>query len=297
MIKTMFAMLCPAFGDFFTFYGGGSSSSKTTSTTTPWSGVQPYLKDYLQQGQQQSQTPFQFYSGDQTAPFSPEQQMGLGMQTQRAIQGAPVNLAAQQNLQGTLSGQYMNANPWQQQNIDQALNDVTGQINSRFGGANFGGSANQEMLTRGLASTATGMYTQPYAQERARQLQAATLAPAAAATDYQDIQALTGVGDIRRQQAQDYLNQASGLYNQYTQYPAQQLDAYGNIVRTGMGGGQSSMSTAPNPYQSNPAATALGLASAGAGLYNQFGGGGGNLQAPGSGVNLSPYASSIWGNV
>lgn len=241
----------------------GGGSQKTTQTTTPWAGVQPYITNYLSRAQTESNTPFQYNSGDQIAPFSPEQQYGLSAQTQRAIQGSPVAQAAQNNIQNTLQGNYLSpdSNPWLKANVSQALDDVTGRVNSQFGNANFGGSANQELLSRSLGSTAAGMYGQNYASERGNQLQAASMAPTLANIDYQDLAALQGVGAQRQGLAQQYLDQANNLYGQYTGYPQQQLDEFGRAVGLGMGGGSTTVGTSPNPNQSNTLANVAGLAS------------------------------------
>ena len=253
--------------------GGGSSTQQQTTKVEPWSGVQPYITDYLRQAQSQNKTPFQFNAGDQIAPLSPEQQYGLAGTTQRAISGSPVNLAAQQNAYDTMTGGYMSpdSNPWLKQTVDTALGDVQSRVNSQFNNSNFGGSAHQELMTRNLGSTAAGMYGDNYQQERGRQMQAQALAPGLAETDYRDMQALMGVGDVRRGLSQDYLNQANSLFNQNVNYPQQQLDNYGRAVGLGMGVGSNQTSTAPNPYQSSPIAGAIGGGVAGYGLAPALG--------------------------
>ncbi len=243
--------------------GGGGETQKTTSSTTPWAGVQPSITNYLNQAQTQFNKPFQYNSGDQIAPFSPEQQYGMSATTQRAIDGSPVNAAAQKNITNTLNGDYLspNSNPWLKANVGQALDDVTGRVNSQFSNSNFGGSANQELLSRNLGATAAGMYGSNYTGERNNQLSAAGMAPTLANTDYQDLNALQGVGAQRQGLSQQYLDQANGLYNNYNGYGQAQLDNYGNAVRTGMGGGSNTTSTSPNPNQSNTLANVAGLAS------------------------------------
>lgn len=266
--------------------GGGGSKQTQTTTVTPWSGVQPYITDYLGRAQGQSNVPFQFNQGDQIAPFSPEQQYALSGTTQRAIQGSPNNLAAQGNNFNTLTGQYMSpdSNPWLKANVDTALGDVQSRVNSQFNNNNFGSSAHQETLTRNLGQVASGMYGDNYQQERGRQLQASALAPTLAETDYRDLQALAGVGDTRRGLAQDYLNQANGLFGNYVGYPQQQLDNYGRAVGLGMGVGSNQSTSSPNPYQSNPIAGAIGGGLAGYSLGSQIGSIGGPWGAVGGAV-------------
>lgn len=254
--------------------GGGGSTQSQTTRVEPWSGVQPYITDYLSRASAVSNRPFQYNPGDVISPLAPEQQYGLSATTQRAIQGSPVNLAAQTNAYNTLQGQYMSpeSNPWLKQTVDTALGDVQSRVNSQFNrGANFGGTAHQELLTRNLGQTAADIYGQNYQQERGRQLQTQALAPTLAETDYRDLQALTGVGDVRRGLSQDYLNLANQVYGNYLGYPQQQVDALGRAVQVGMGGGSTSTSTAPNPYQSNPIAGAIGGAATGYGLAPMLG--------------------------
>lgn len=240
--------------------GGGGDTQTSTSQNTPWEGAQPYITNYLSRAKTQSNTPFQFNDGDQIAPFSPEQQLGLGMTTNRAINGSPVMNAAQQNAYGTLNGDFMspNSNPWLQANVGQAMDDVTGRINSQFNNNNFGGTAHQETLGRNLGEVGSRMYGDNYNSERARQMQTMSMAPQMAAADYQDATALLGVGDARQGLAQQYLNQANGLFNQNNNYNQTQLDAYGNAVRTGLGAGSTTTSTSPNPNQGSGTANLIG---------------------------------------
>jgi hypothetical protein len=239
---------------------GGGDTQQSTSSSEPWKGVQPILTDYLNQGQAQFNKPFSFNSGDQIAPFSPEQQYGLAATTQRAINGSPVNLAAQNNATATLNGDFMSpdSNPWLKGAYDTAANAATGRVNSIFNNNNFGGTAHQETLGRNLTELGDSIYGGNYQQERGRQMSAMGMAPQLAETDYRDMQALLGVGDARQGLAQQYLNQQNSLFDSNNNYKQQQLDNYGNVVRTGMGAGGTSTSTSPNPNQSSGVANLIG---------------------------------------
>lgn len=264
--------------DSFTFYGGGgkgggSDSVEQTTTNTPWSGVQPHIKSYLSQANQQNKKAFDFNQGDQIAPFSPEQEYGLTATTQRAINGSPVLNSAQKNAYDSLEGKYLtpDSNPYLKQNVDRALGDASSRVNSQFNNSNFGGSTHQEMMTRNLSDTAAGIYGQNYTTERQNQLNYSGMSPQLAETDYRDAQALMGVGDARQGLAQQYLNQANGLFDANNNYGQEQLNNYGNAVSIGLGAGGTSTSTAPNPNQSSPIA---GLIGGGLSLAGLLGGGG-----------------------
>lgn len=91
----------------------------------------------------------------------------------------PLLPAAQAEIGKTISGQYLtpDSNPFLKGTVDDALGQVKSQLNSQFKGADFGSSAHQEWLGRGLANTALPFYNQNYQQERNRQFGAATAAP------------------------------------------------------------------------------------------------------------------------
>jgi hypothetical protein len=241
---------------------GKDSGSTQTSTQTagPWKGAEPFVTDYLNQGQAQFNKPFSFNPGDQIAPFSPEQQYGLAGTTQRAINGSPVNLAAQNNATATLNGDFMSpdSNQWLKGAYDTAADAETGRINSIFNNNNFGGTAHQETLGKSLTELGNNIYGGNYQQERGRQMSAMGMAPQLAETDYRDMQALLGVGDARQGLAQKYMNQQNDLWNGKNNYGQNQLDNYGNVVRTGMGAGQNSTTTSPNPNQSSGIANLIG---------------------------------------
>jgi len=256
--------------------GGGSGGGDTTTVqkADPWSGVQPYITDYLRKGQDVTNSPYQFYNGDKIAGFSPEQEAGMNLNTQRALAGSQTLNSANQNITDTLNGNYLSpdSNPFLKGNVDQAMGDVQSRINSQFNNSNFGGSANQETLQRGLGEVANNMYGDNYSQERGRQLQASTQAPTLANADYMDGAALQGIGAQRQGLAQSYLNEASGQFDQANQFKFDQLNRYGDVVRAGQGvGGTTTVSA--DGGGSSPIAGALGGAATGYGIGNALGAG------------------------
>lgn len=251
------------------YKGGGGDTQKSTTSSDPWSGLQPYLTDYLSKGQALTNQPYNFNNGDQVAGFSPEQQLGFNLSTQRALAGSPTLNAANNNITNTLNGNYLSpdSNPWLKSNVDQALNDVTGRVNSQFNNSNFGSSANQETLQRDLGSTASQMYGQNYTNERNNQLQAANLAPGLANADYLDSSMLQNVGAQRQGLAQNYLNQANNTFQGAANWPYTQLQRYGQVISGASGQGGTSTTTSPNPYQQNGFGNLLGLGLTAASLF------------------------------
>lgn len=239
--------------------GGGNST--TTQKSDPWIGAQPYLTDYLKLGQQVTKNPYQFYNGDTVAGFSPEQELGFNLGTQRALAGSPTLNAANQNITDTLNGNYLSpdSNPYLKANVDQALNDVTGRVNSQFNNNNFGGSAHQETLTRNLGDTASQLYGQNYANERGNQLNAAGQAIGLSNADYNDSAALQAIGAQRQGLANQYLGNASTQFTNAANFPYEQLQRYGNVVSQGTGAGGTTTTNSPNQGGGNDAANLLGL--------------------------------------
>lgn len=254
----------------FTFYGGGGGGGRDTTTVQkadPWVGAQPFIKDYLSKGADLVDSPFQFYSGDRIAGFSPEQEAGMQLATQRAMAGSPTLNSANRSITDTLQGKFLtpDSNPFLKQTANQAMGDVQSRINSQFNNQNFGTSAHQELMTRNLGDVANNLYGQNYNNERGNMMGAASIAPTLAGADYGDAQQLMGVGGQRQGLAQNFMNDARGVFESASQFPYQQLDRYGDIVSRGMGAGGTSTSEGRGGA-GNPLTGALGGAAMGAGL-------------------------------
>ena len=210
-----------------------------------------------------------FYPGPQLAGLTPEQEAGLQMTTQRALTGSPLNTAAQANALQTLQGGYQN--PY----IDSIVSRTQDDVMNRFApqlNKNWGNSGVQQTLAGELADAGNRVRYQGFNDERTRQMQALGLTPGLIAGDYNDANALSGVGNFRRNYAQDILNLGQAEYN----YPQQQLGILQNVLGSATGGSQSA--TGPNPNQGNSAANAVaggllgyqGASALGAGVMNPW---------------------------
>lgn len=261
---------------------GTSGGSTQTSTSEPWIQAQPYARSALRRAKKIADTPFQAYEGQRFADFNQDQLQGLDMTRQRALAGSPVTNAAKTNLEATLRGDYLNpqSNPYLQNTVNQAMGDVQSRVNSQFSGNNFGGSAHQEWMQKNLMDTAMPYYMQNYGDERNRQMQANLFAPQMAQSDYADLQALLGVGDVMAGQDQQNLDFMYDEWMRKLQYPTQSL----NTLLGAAYGAPGSVQTAPNPYQQNRAAGALGGAASGAALGSAFGPIGTGVGAIGGGL-------------
>lgn len=254
--------------------GGGGGTTTTVNKTDPPDEVKPFLAPYVQRGFALSERPFEQYGGQRIAAMTPEQNLGLNFTASRAMQGSPLMRETQDQSMRTARGDFLSpdSNPFLRQNVNTALNDVQTRVNSQFNrpGA-FGGTAHQELMTRNLGETAGQLYGQNFTNERMNQQRAMAFAPQLAETDYRDAQALLGVGDVRRENAQDMLNVAYEDFIARQQFPYQQVNYAGDVLARSMGGGGTSTSTGPNPFRSNRAAGALGGGLAGGGIASMLG--------------------------
>lgn len=245
----------------------------------------PYGAGYLQRAQQVADTPYQAYTGQRVADFSPWQQQAFQAQAQRAMSGSPVMNAANSQLQSTISGANLNGNPYLQSQIDAAQGDLVRQWNNvqkpqwdasmqRSGSFGNSGIAQaqamaQEGLGRNLGMIGSNMRFQNYANERNNQMQATSMAPTFAQQDYNDISQLQQAGAAYQGQNQRLLDNAYSQFMDSRQYPQQQLDVLGNAL--GRINGNVSTQTSPG---TSTGANIIGGLTAGAGLYNLLFGGG-----------------------
>ena len=252
---------------------GQSAPSNTTTTTKTelpeW--IQPYAEGLLQKGVDTANRPYEAYGGERISPLSNEQNMGLQGTTNRALYGNQAVNTGQNMLTNTLGGAYLTpeSNPYLQRNVNVALSQAAGNLNSQFNkpGA-FGNTAHQEVMARSLGDVASQMYGQNYSNERNNQMSAANQALGYGQADYQDLNALLAAGDTRRNYSQDLLNQGYADWQEKQNYPLRQLDIMGNTIGMSMGNTGQSTTNAPNPYQGSTAANLLGGAAGAAGLYS-----------------------------
>ena len=218
-----------------------------TTTTT---AIDPTIQPYLQYGLTEAQKMYQgggpqYYGGQTYVSPSTTTQTGLQALEARASQGNPLLQSAQGQLQNTISGGFLQGNPFFQgafqpaaqaaeNQFKQTLGDV-GSAASRAG--RYGGGAMQSLQDRAsgqfaksLSDTAGQLAYQNYAQERGMQQQATMAAPQMAQADYQDIQNMLQAGQVREgytgQQQQADINRFNFLQNQ----PQQNLQNYLSLV-------------------------------------------------------------------
>lgn len=264
---------------------GSKQAAPTTQTVTnaPPAYLQPYLTDAASSAQNLFNQGGGFYQGNTVAPLSATTNQALELTRQRALNGNPLDAAAQNSTLATASGQFLGSNPFLDATADAANRSTIRQFRdatmpglqgsfARAGRYGSNAQANavqgaQEALATGLGDSNARLYGQDYSNERQRMLQAAQLAPSLTQTDFRNLSVLEGVGGTLDDQAQLELN---ARIQQATQ-PRTALDEYISRL-SGVRGSDGTGTTVMPGARSSRAAGALGGAATGAGIGNMIGG-------------------------
>lgn len=257
-----------------------------TTTSTSTTQIDPTIQPFLSYGMQEAQRLYQaggpqYYQGQTFVGPSQQTQTGLQALQSRAAAGNPLTGAAQNQLMGTIQGNYLSGNPFFQgafqpaaqaatDAFNSAISNVTSQASKagRYGSnamKNLQGAAAGQLAQK-LTGTAGQLAYENYANERARQQQATFGAPAMAEADYSDINKMLAAGQLGEGYKQQALQADMARYNYGQQLPQTQLTNY--LTNIGLiPKGQTT--TSQNPYFTNPTATALGTGLLGVQLLNQ----------------------------
>jgi len=257
-------------------------TTTSTQTTQIDPTIQPYLKYGLEEAQRlyQSGGP-QYYQGQGYVGPSAATQTGIQALQARAQAGSPLLGSAQNQLMGTIQGDYLGGNPFfsgafqpAAQAATDAFNTAIGNVTSQASQAGRYGSgamtnlqgAAAGQLAQKLTGTAGQLAYQNYADERARQQQATFGAPALAEADYADINKMLAAGQL----GEGYQNQALqadiNRFNFQQNAPTVNLQNYlSNIGMIPRG----TQTTSQNPYFTNQTANRLGTGLLGVELLNK----------------------------
>ncbi len=293
---------------------GGSTNTVTRTELDP--SMQPYVQYGLSEAQRLYATGGpQAYTGQTYVGPSQQTQAAMSAMQTRAMQGNPLVPLAQQQLAGqiggaqatalqgqfnpllqsTITGSYLNPNPYLTQALQpgfsqatQSYQDAINQMRSKASASGRYGmnealmsqeARAQGALANALTSQAGQLAYQNYADERARQQSALGLsanlyeqekarqqaaigaAPGLAAQDYTDIAQLAQVGQTAEQYQQAALADAIQKFNYQQQQPYANLQSFLSSAY----GSPAGMQTI-QPTYSNPLAGVLGAALAGKAL-------------------------------
>ena len=222
-----------------------------TTTLNPPAYAAPFLAYGANEAQRLYNTGggFNYFPENTVAGFSPEQQMAMNLQTNRALSGSPLTREAQNLSLNTLRGDFLSGNnPFFQQAV---IDPITQNVQSQFSRAGrLGSGANQDVLARSLATP----LMQNFENERRRQNAMIGTAPSLARADLQDYADLARVGAMRQDQAQRQIAANMDRFNFLQSAPARNLNQFLGQVGTAAGGYKSQTS----PFVRNPLNQTLG---------------------------------------
>ena len=259
----------------------------TTTTSQVDPTIQPFLGYGLQQAQRlyQSGGP-QYYGGPTFVSPSTATQTGLQALEARASLGNPLLQSAQNQLQSTVSGEFLGGNPFFQGAFQPAAKAAETQFQTTLGdiasksslAGRYGSGAMGSLQDRAtgafgqqLANTAGQLAYQNYADERARQQAATMAAPQMSAADYQDIQNMLQAGQVREGYQGQQLQSDIARFNFLQNQPQQNLQNYLSLVY-GNPLGRVGQQTSSGSTDTSTLQNVLGLAAVGGGLYKNLGG-------------------------
>lgn len=264
-----------------------SGTINTSSTSSPYEGQRPYLDESFAEARKLYETGGPKGFGRSTiADFSTPTESALQSIENTAMAGSP-NIGVGQNLLGqTLSGDFLNSNPYLDQMYNQAADSVTrnyreavapgigasADSRGRYGSGLYQNmmANSQRELGNSLGQLATNVYGQNYANERGRQDAAIGKIPGMAGLNYFDANQMLGAGGIRDTQAGNIIKDQFNQYMFDQNRPGRNLANYQNAITGNYGG----TTTATQPEYGNSTAgkigAGIGIASGLMDLYSNY---------------------------
>lgn len=214
--------------------GGGGGGTSTTVQSIP-DELKPLASAYTQSAIGLNSTPFQAYQGQRFADLTGNQNAGIDMVQNRAMNGDPVMRQANQTLIDTLKGGQ--TNPYLDQMVSKAQQSVLGNANAAaVRSGSFGNSGINEAAVKQMGSIATDMYGQAYNTDRANQMQALGLAPTFGNQAYTDANQLIKVGQLQQDQQQQGRDFQFQQFQERQNDPYKKLSAMAGVFGTNLGG-------------------------------------------------------------
>lgn len=221
--------------------GGGQQTSTTTTSIDPT--IAPYVTYGLEEGKRlyESGTPT-FFPGQTYVSPSEATQSALQMAQERAMAGSPLVRSAQAEQLATIQGRGVNpflegalagVNRQAREQFTEGVQGLQSKASSmgRYGSAALGEqeARAQDVFARALAEQGGQLAYGSAEAERARQMQAAQMAPQMAATDYADIQKLLTTGQAQEQYSSAALQDAINRFNFEQNLPQAKLSQFANL--------------------------------------------------------------------
>lgn len=222
------------------FGGGGGGGGTTTTTNTVDTRFNPLIDYATQVAGRVNSSGFTPYTAQRYASPNAVQNAGIGLVTNRALNGDPTMNVANQTLQDTLRGG--NTNPYLDAMVNKAQSNVLGNANTAsIRSGSFGNSGIAEAAAKQMSDVATSMYGNAYSTDRANQMAALNLAPTYGQQAYQDAGQLMNAGQFLQNQDQQNKDFAYQQFQEQQNLPYKQMAAYAGLL--GSGGNSKSETT------------------------------------------------------
>jgi hypothetical protein len=215
--------------------GKGGKPKTTTSETKTTNAPPGYLGNAYERVIAEALAQYNkgqpaYYGGDTVADMTPTQQLALQRITERSTKGSPSVQAANEYVQRTLAGEYMD-NPYLKDYLSVLGGQANNMVNTQFNaGGRLGSGANIDTASRAITEAQLPSLFQNYQNERSLQQQAAGLSIPLANQDYVDLQALYGAGQTQQGQNQAEIDADMQKYFYDAYGPQQNLSNLANLV-------------------------------------------------------------------
>jgi hypothetical protein len=182
----------------------GTERGTNTATKAPWGPQQPYLTRGFERAEGT-------YNQAQSSPFA-------SLLKSRAQTGTPLTSAGMNLATNTLRGDYLNpqSNPFFSGALSQAMDTARSKINSQFQGNNYGSSAHQEWLSKGMMGAASPLLASMYQSGLDNQNRVLGMSPALA---NQDLELMAQAENIPWANLQRYMTAVGGDYGGVSETP------------------------------------------------------------------------------
>ena len=251
--------------------GEPKQSAPTTQNmeSKPWEAVQPHLQNVFNEAKDiyYNDRP-QYFPDDTYLPYSQDTMQGLdqmrGLSNNNQLVGAATNDATK-----TLSGNYLNSNPYLDSVIKNTAGDITRNVGSSFAaGGRYGSNAMASTLADSIGDMSSSMRMGNYQNERDNMARYQALAPQNNALQYDPANQMMNVGSILEAKDYEALNSDINRFNFNENSRSNALNQYNSLLNNGLQfGTQTGVSTQP-VYGGSKMQGALGAGMAGYGLAN-----------------------------
>jgi hypothetical protein len=216
---------------------GKSSKSKTTNEPSA------YAKGYITPAANSLGSAYNANSGHIQSGADAIWSKLPGMMDSAFTPGA-TSVAANENAQKVLGGDYLNGNQYLDGMINSTANDVSDRVNSTYSMAGrTGGTQHTQALGRELSTAENNLRYGNYAQERQNQMAALGLAPQLEASKYAGmaptLAAYQAASGTPISAAQGYAGTVGSMMSPYGTQTTTQKQGFGNVLGGVLGAGLS----------------------------------------------------------